>query len=192
MNLEIRKLTPALAEDYARFFDETPHWDGKGDETCYCVTWRNDDTYLGEDHWYPTCAERRARAVQFVQGGKLQGYLAYHEERIVGWCNATADCQKGVDYMRGFWPIEERRADMRVKSIHCFVVAPDMRRQGVATLLTERVCADAAVEGYDFVEAYTTRVYENHGCKGPLEMYMQCGFTVCGERDGNVTVRRAL
>ena len=28
MNIEIRRLTPALAADYARFFDETPHWDG--------------------------------------------------------------------------------------------------------------------------------------------------------------------
>lgn len=25
MNIEIRRLTPGLAEDYARFFDVTPH-----------------------------------------------------------------------------------------------------------------------------------------------------------------------
>ena len=46
MELEIRKLTPDLAQDYARFFDTTPHNDeGKGIK-CYCVTWRNDDTEM--------------------------------------------------------------------------------------------------------------------------------------------------
>jgi hypothetical protein len=41
MNVEIHKLTPELAEDYARFFDETPHND-EFKRKCYCVSWRAD------------------------------------------------------------------------------------------------------------------------------------------------------
>jgi len=153
MDIEIRKLIPELAEDYAQFFDITPHDDHttKEELPCYCVTWRNDDTYVGDDHWYPTREERRERAIQFVKDGKLQGYLAYHGSKIIGWCNATADCQSGVNYLRDFYQIEEYSVDIKVKSIFCFVIAPEMQRKGVATLMVNRICKDAALEGFDFV-----------------------------------------
>lgn len=77
MDLEIRRLTPDLAEDYAHFFDVTPHNENGDGIKCYCVTWRSDDSYVGDgDHWFPTCEERRARAIQFVKEGSLRGYLA--------------------------------------------------------------------------------------------------------------------
>lgn len=78
MNIEIRKLTPDFAEDYARFFDVTPH-DVRSDKDnaelpCYCVTWRSDDSYVGNgDHWYPTreeivksCTALKLGAVHFI------------------------------------------------------------------------------------------------------------------------------
>ncbi len=39
MNIEIRKLTSDLAEDYVRFFDMTPHSEKANDDECkcYCV-----------------------------------------------------------------------------------------------------------------------------------------------------------
>ena len=80
MNIKIRKLTPDLAEDYARFFDTTPHDDktDKDELPCYCVTWRSDASYERDNHhWFPTRGERRERAIHFVKTGSLQGYLAY-------------------------------------------------------------------------------------------------------------------
>jgi len=194
LEIIIKKLTPDLAEDYAHFFEVTPHDDHtvKDELPCYCVTWRNDDTYVGNDHWYPTREERRERAIQFIKDGKLQGYLAYHGERVVGWCNATADCKLGVEHLRGYYPIEEYRADVRVKSIFCFMIAPDMHRKGVATRLVERVCNDAAVDGYDFVEAYPKAEYTSVDFVGPLALYEKCGFEKCAEKDGNIVVRMDL
>ncbi len=115
-------MTPDLAEAYVHFFDTTPHNDEGDGVKCYCVTWRSDDSYVGNDHWYPSREERREHAMQFVRDGSLQGYLAYRGNRIVGWCNATADCQLGVNYLRSYWPIEEYNAYIKVKSIFCFVV----------------------------------------------------------------------
>ena len=195
MNIEIRKLTPDLAEEYAHFFDITPHDVNIDEHKCYCVTWRSDDSYVGDgDHWYPTREERRNRAIQFVKNGSLQGYLAYLGDEIVGWCNANADCQGGVNHLRSYFPIEEYRADIKVKSIFCFVIAPKVQRMGVATQLLERVCQDAAADGFDFVEGYVNREFTNtaHEFRGPLAMYEKCGFRICAERDGRVVVRKAL
>lgn len=194
MDIEIRKLAPDLAEDYANFFDVTPHDVNVDENKCYCVTWRSDDSYVGDDHWYPTRAERRARAIQFVKAGSLQGYFAYCGDEIVGWCNATGDCQGGVRYLSAYWPIEEPRADIKVKSVFCFVIAPQLQRQGIATQLLERVCKDAADDGYDFVEAYVNKEFIDtiHDFRGPLSMYEKCGFSRCAEREGKVVVRKAL
>ncbi|HOP11303.1 MAG TPA: GNAT family N-acetyltransferase [Oscillospiraceae bacterium] len=161
---------------------------------CYCVTWRNDDSYVGNDHWYPTEEERRAHAIQFVKAGSIQGYLAYHGDEIVGWCNATGNCLRGVNYLRAYWPIEESHENIRVKSIFCFMIAPNMQRQGIATQLTERICNDAAADGFEFVEAYAYKESggSDHEFGGPLAMYEKCGFYQCGERDGRVVMRKAL
>lgn len=194
MNIEIRRLTPDLAEDYARFFDVTPHDVNIDERKCYCVIWRNDDTYVGDDHWYPSREERRDHAIQFVKAGSLQGYLAYCGDEIVGWCNANADCQLGVNYLRSYWPIEEYCADIKVKSIFCFVIAPKMQRKGIATQFVERICKDAADDGFDFVEAYVNKEFIDtaHDFRGPLAMYEKCGFYKSAEREGRVVVRKAL
>lgn len=194
MDIEIRKLTPDLAQAYVHFFDVTPHDVNIDEQKCYCVTWRSDDSYTGHgDHWFPTREERRERALQFVRSGSLQGYLAFRGGQIVGWCNANAECQLCIQYLRSFWPIEEYPAHVKVKSIFCFLIAPQMQRKGIATQLLERVCKDAAEEGFDFVEAYVHKdfVETDHDFRGPLSMYLKCGFTPYAERDGKITVRKA-
>jgi len=195
MKIEIKKLTPDLAEDYAHFFDVTPHDVNIDEQKCYCVTWRSDDSYAhGEAHWFPTREERRIRAIQFVRTGSLQGYLAYHGDKIVGWCNANADCQGCVNYLRSFWPIEIYSDRIKIKSIFCHMIAPEMQRKGIATRLVERVCQDAADEGLDYVEAYINKEFNeaDRDFKGPLAMYKKCGFAVYAERDGKVVVRKTL
>lgn len=194
MEIEIRRLTPGLAEEYARFFDTTSHNDEGNGEKCYCVTWRRDDSYVGDDHWYPTPEERRARAIGFIKDGSLQGYLAYLGDRIIGWCSATAECSLGVNYLRSFWSIEEYREDINVMSVFCFMIAPRMQRKGVATQLLERVIKDASDDGFDYVEAYIDKVVSDAGCdfRGPLKLYEKCGFSIYAEKDGKAVVRKAL
>lgn len=194
MNIVIKKLTPDLAEDYAHFFDVTPHDVNIDEQKCYCVAWRSDDSYENGNHWFPTREERRTRAIEFVRTGSLQGYLAYHGDEIVGWCNANADCQGCVNYLRSYWPIEEYPESIKVKSVFCFMIAPEMQRKGIATQLVERVCKDAADDGFDYVEAYINKEFieTDHDFMGPLAMYEKCGFDIYTERGGKVVVRKAL
>jgi GNAT superfamily N-acetyltransferase len=193
MDIKIIKLTSNHADEYARFFDVTPHWDNMDAVPCYCVSWRSDKTYAnGEAYWFPTREERRERAIGYIKSGDIQGYLAYYGDRVIGWCSANAECQIGLDHLRAYWPIDDYNADVKVKSVFCFMVAPDMQGMGVATKLLERVCEDAAAEGYDYVEAYANKTNAEHCFRGPLEMYLKCGFEICAERDGRVVVRKAL
>ena len=101
--------------------------------------------------------ERRAYALRYVKGNNIQGYLAYSGDRVVGWCNANtkADCLKCASWRRFMKhvPIEEPDSGIKVKSVFCFVIAPDMKRKGIATLMRERVCKDAIKEGFDFGNA---------------------------------------
>ena len=196
MNIEIRKLTPNLVEDYVRFFDTTSHADNKDEHKCYCVWWCNDD-YEGKD-FTSSIEVRRRYAIQYVKGNNIQGYLAYCDDEVVGWCNANtkADCLKCYCWRRfmGSVSTEESNPDIKVKSVFCFAIAPEMRRMGIAKLFLERVCQDAAQDGFDFVEAYPNKEFINEAedFMGPVQVYMKSGFTVHYETDRQFVMRKYL
>lgn len=195
MTIEIRRLTPDLAEDYIHFFDVTPHDDNVAGNKCYCACWSNDEC---ADKDFSIEKNRRNYALQYVKGNNIQGYLAYCDEKIVGWCNANtkADCQKCISWQRfmSYVPLEEPGSGIKVKSIFCFVIAPDMKRQGIATRLLERVCKDAAQDGFDFVEAYPYKEssYQSSDFGGHYEMYKKAGFPALLEAEQGLVVRKQL
>jgi GNAT superfamily N-acetyltransferase len=196
MNIEIRRLTPGLVGDYVSFFDTTPHADSRDEHRCYCVWWCNDDCE-GKD-FTSSIEVRRDYAIQYVKGNNIQGYLAYCDRKVVGWCNANtkADCLRCYCWRRfmGFVSTEESAADTKVKSVFCFAIAPEMRRKGIAGLLLERVCQDAAEDGFDAVEAYPKKAFtsEAEDFVGPAEVYRRSGFTVHYETARQLVMRKQL
>ena len=195
MSIAIRKLIPELAEDYVHFFDTTPHDDNVIEHKCYCVCWCNDD-YKGKD--FSTAEKRRKCALKYVKGNNIQGYLAYSGDTVVGWCNANtkSDCLK-CDSWRKFMdyvPLDESNTGIKVKSIFCFMIAPEMKRKGIATLLLERVCKDAVQEGFDFAEAYPYKEhsYQSSDFGGHFEMYKKSGFHVSLDTDQGLVMRKQL
>ena len=195
MDIEIRKLTPALLEDYLHFFDTTPHADNIAEHRCYCVWWCSDDSE-GKD--FLPLEKRRNYAIQYVKGGNIQGYLAYCDGAVVGWCNANtkSDCLQCYCWRRfmGSIPAEESSQGVKVKSIFCFAIAPEMKRRGVAKRLLERVCQDAAQDGFDLVEGYANKEFVNDAedFMGPAQLYRQSGFTVYAETEQKLVMRKRL
>ena len=194
MNVEIRKLTPDLAEEYVHFFDVTPHDYNVDEHKCYCVCWCSEDS---EGRDFSTREKRRACALKYVKENVLQGYLAYYDNKVVGWCNANtkSDCLKCAAWRRNMSsiPTEELVPDLKVKSVFCFVIAPEMKRKGIATQLLKRVCHDAAQDGFDFVEAYPNKEFVSDvDFTGPVEMYKKCGFTKYMKREDIIVMRKAL
>ena len=196
MDIEIRRLAPDLAEDYVLFFDTTPHGTGKDEHKCYCVWWCNDD-YAGKD-LASSSEKRRDCAIEYVKNGNIQGYLAYSDDEVVGWCNANTkmDCLKCYCWRRfmGNIPTEESTPAIKVKSVFCFAIAPKMQRKGIASKLLERVCQDAAIDGFDFVEAYPNKEFvdEAEDYMGPAALFQKHGFAVHHETEQKLVMRKQL
>ena len=195
MNIEIKKLTPELACDYIRFFDTTSHSTGKNEHKCYCVCWCSDNHRERKD--FKTAEDRRKLAAEYVKNGDIQGYLAYYDNKVVGWCNANtkSDCLNCISWLMFMKnvPTGESEPEIKVKSIFCFAVAPDMKRKGIASRLLERVVQDAGEDGFDFVEAYPkSNMKETDNFEGPMRMYEKAGFEVVEELEEIVVVRKRL
>jgi Acetyltransferases len=198
MNIEIRKLTPDLVEDYLTFFDTTPH-NEKYKVKCYCVYWCNEEY---DDKNFSSKKSRRDYAIKCVRESNIQGYLAYYDGKAVGWCNANTktDCLnckgwRGMNGPRkGFLPTDESTPEIKTKSVFCFAVAPELRRQSIASQLLARVCQDALDDGFDFVEAYPDKEIsaKSEDFAGYTEMYEKSGFTVYHETNRKIVMRKAL
>lgn len=191
MEIEIKRLTPDLAYDYVNFFDTTPHDDNIDEHKCYCVCWVSDD-YEGKD--FSTAEKRRKQAIEYIRSGHLQGYLAYHEGKVVGWCNANtrSDCTKCVSwrYFMDYVPLDH----LKVKSVFCFTISPEMKRKGIATALLNRVCQDAKDDGFDVVEAYPYKKnsYQSSDFGGYILMYQKCGFELYKDTSKGPIMRKYL
>ncbi|HEY8364938.1 MAG TPA: GNAT family N-acetyltransferase [Haloplasmataceae bacterium] len=124
-------------------------------------------------------------------------YLAYYDDKVVGWCNANAklDCLHCIGWrIMDYVPIDELENKIKTKSIFCFMIAKEMQRKGIATLLLERVCQDALNEGFDYVEAYPYKANSYHSSDfgGYVKMYEKFGFQIIKETDKGIVMRKKL
>ena len=183
----VRRLEPALLADFLAFFDGDAFADNPKWRFCYCQ-------FLHVDHAQVRWSERsealnRHAACARIPAGRMQGWLAYREGRVVGWCNAAPR------------PLYEALADEpepeadRIGTIACFVVAKAQRRSGVARALLNAACDGFRAQGLAVAEAMPYEVAsgeaENH--HGPLAMYLAAGFQIHRrDDDGRAIVRRTL
>ena len=173
MELRIERLTTDIINDFFCFFENAAFTDHEEWANCYCL-----EPHIGyaDDEGFRDRAARRAKAAELIESGAMQGYLAYHGDEVVGWCNAndkmnfpiingddafrTLDCGAGV-----------------IKSVYCFDIAPEWRGRQMSSLILDRVCEDAKRDGYSYIECYpftdTTEQYQYHGTKG---LYVRHGF----------------
>lgn len=196
MNLKIKKLMPEMVNEYLHFFDNTPHDDGKPENICYCINWCAENDYNRVDD--PQRTERKYLAQEYIKRGTLQGYLAFMNGEIVGWVNVNTkhECSACYGYTHYLTDINELpyQKNEKVKSIFCFVIAPSMKRKGIATKLIEFICQDASRDGYDFVEAYPYKQNDNEYLYyvGLTSLYEKCGFTTYMETKSRYIMRKKL
>jgi GNAT superfamily N-acetyltransferase len=194
MNIEIKKLTSELTEDYLHFFDVTPHDDDVPGSKCYCVCWCGADHRIVTD--FSSQEKRRELARQYVKDGIIKGYLAYQGNKVIGWCNANtkSECLHCTSWLRFMQSVDVDDTNLKIKSVFCFVIVPDMQRKGIATRLLCRVCEDAAADGFDVVESYPNKAFVSttRDFMGPVEMYKKLGFTAIREVNDITVMRKVL
>lgn len=198
MDITIKKLSLNLIDDYLDFFDNRAFTDNKGWSLCYCTFYHwNDkvDKECTEDMNAGGMKYTRNYAIKLIREGTLQGYLAYVDGVVVGWCNANAKSNlESLDITKRPELWDENDTGEKIKSVVCYTIAPDFRRKGIATQMLEMVCADAKEEGYTLVEAYPGKSVENihRNYHGPFPLYEKCGFSLFKDLEKESIVRKYL
>lgn len=210
MDLAIKALTPDLIEDYFDFFDHRAFEDGSPYYPCYCNAFNLNRDQIkqlfvraelngrGQAGWKKAL---RDSAWQMVSDGMIQGYLAFDQGFAVGWCNANDRLnyyRVGEFNLDSSIPDDTTPADCPgkglIKSIVCFEISPAYRGMGIAGKLLERVCSDAAAEGYSFAEAYPEDEKQDSALSftGPYRLYKKAGFIEWNRNGSMIIMRKAL
>ena len=197
-NLEIKKLTPELLDDFLYFFENVAHTDNKEWDRCYCTNYcAAHNNLVTKRKNFADPDVRKPYAIEYVNSGLMQGYLAYIDGKVIGWCNANNrnDCLHCFGWKNHIATKEiNRKTKEKIKSVFCFAVAPDCRGKGVAQALLERVIEDAKQDGYEYIEAYPnkeeTDIYFNY--VGPMGLYKKLGFELFTETKWRAVLRKKL
>lgn len=90
--------------------------------------------------------------------------------------------------------LPEDEENLKIKSIYCYVISPDMKRKAITTSLLKKVCEDAKEEGFDYVEAYPYIDIGNLSSDfgGYLEMYLKEEFFIHIENEKGIVVRKKI
>lgn len=181
MELVIKPLSPGLADEYLKFFDDTAFSDNPGWAGCYCCFY-----HIPSPEWERrTSAQNREYAREAIQSGGMSGYLACLGGEAVGWVNAGP--------RKRYARLGKEDSPDNACSIVCFTIAPSLRGKGIATRLLKAV-VEGAKGKYDYIEAYPLKgeqscAFHYHG---PLDMYLKAGFEIAEEKSEHYVVRRKV
>ncbi len=185
----VQPVTEDRIDDWLGFFDHdafagNPDW-----ASCYCLEPHAPATpEMPERYW----RDSRAMMIDRIGTGGTHGYLAYVDERPAGWVNASLRSDYGLYRL-----VDPDGPDPgSVIGVSCFVIAPPLRRHGIASELLDRVISDALARGAAWVEGYPINDPEegaastNH-FRGLRSMYDARGFDPVEVRERDTIMRRA-
>ena len=182
-DVTVRAISPDQHEAVMHYFDMVAYADNPNWSKCYCAE------RLVDDYESRTKQQNRTFRSELILSAKANGLVAYRLGRVVGWCHAAPKNE--------LLNVEGEK-DPHVGAIVCFVVAPDQRRQGVATTLLETALEHLRKRGMTAAEAYpvlgeidATR-WTKINYVGPLSMYVKAGFEVAEKHDDYAVVRMPL
>ncbi|MEK6206461.1 MAG: GNAT family N-acetyltransferase [Chloroflexota bacterium] len=182
-DVAIRQVSPDQHDAVMHYFDMVAYADNPSWSKCYCMA------RLADNYDERTKAQNRASRSELLHSAKANGLVAYRLGRVVGWCHAAPKSEL-VDVPG------DRVAD--VGAIVCFVVAPDQRRQGIATQLLDAALDYLRSRGMKTAEAYpwlgevdpARWIWSQY--VGPLSMYVKAGFEIAAKQTDFCIVRKEL
>ena len=182
-DVTIRPVTPDQHDAVMHYFDLVAYADNPNWSRCFCME------RLVDDYESRTKEENRASRSELIRSAKANGLVAYRLGRVVGWCHAAPKSE--LLNVPG-------DPDPKLGAIVCFVVAPDQRRQGIATQLLDTALENLRKRGMTAAEAYP-RLGEIDPARwvwiqyaGPLSMYVKAGFEIVSREPDFCIVRRSL
>ncbi|MFX1568608.1 MAG: GNAT family N-acetyltransferase [Promethearchaeota archaeon] len=185
-DIKIRALSPDTLEDFLYYFDNIAFSDNPDWATCYCHFYH----FPGKPKQFfkRTAEENRNSSEKLILSRKMNGYLVYIDEKPVGWCNVNSK----ENYAK--IPFKEK-AQNKIASLICFVVAPSYRKQGIARSLLRHACSDTKDNGYKIFEVYPRKgekLSDAHSYRGPVSLYLSEGFSIYKEFKDYYVMRKIL
>lgn len=179
--LDVRRLTPNLESAFLALHD-----DANGAGWCRCVAW-----------WVPTwegwgdrtAAENLALRRALWSRGEHDGFLAFADERLVGWVQVGPR-----DRLRKLVTQLERPPDDAAWAVSCVLVAPDLRGHGVAAALLDGALEALQRDCVVRIEAYPRSgpTESDDAWTGPERLYAQAGFQLVRRGEQRSVVRLEL
>lgn len=195
MDIKVCRFTKEMVDDYIDYFENRAFSDGNNQQGCYCVWHHWTEKHEKERSLMPENERpyrKRNYAKELIEDGTLNGFVAIHENQIVGFCNA--------DLKDNYFRLSKENAPYswngvnekdKILSIVCFTVQPDMRRKGIAKALLAEATRYASENGYDYVEGYPTDgIFSISDCGGSVDMYKDQGFDIIKISDGVIARKR--
>ncbi len=183
--ITIHPVTKDSIDDWLHFFDHDGFTDNPAWASCYCLEPHIPPT--DENHGRPW-REKRSIMIDRLSKGETYGYLAYVDNKPVGWVNASLRS----DYKMFQQVDPDGPEPASVIGISCFVIAPPYRRHGVASALLDHVIEEAATRGALWIEGYPRNEPEKNDAahfRGPQSMYAKRGFKPVLDRERDTVMR---
>ena len=181
-DLDIRPVSPDQHDAVLRYFDLVAYADNPSWSDCYCMA------RLTPDHESRTRDQNRASRSELIRSARANGLVAYRLGRVVGWCHAAPKNE--------LLSVPEGSVGEAVGAIVCFVVAPDARRQGIATALLGAAVEHLRERGMTAAEASPRTADAGAAPQalyvGPKAMYLRAGFEPVREFADFTVVRKSL
>lgn len=183
MEYTIKPLDSELALTFIEYlgsldFSHASHW-----ATCFCRFYQ---TNCSMEEWQNrTGLENSKEAIEQIKSGNMRGYLAFHGDKCIGWCNANNINQ----YIRIEKDVRHIVNGQKVGCIICFVIHQDYRKQGVARLLLNQAVEAFRMQGFDAVLALPVDIKGEPEklYRGTINMYQELGFKEV-ERHDNLSI----
>jgi len=181
-NIRIKRLEKEQVDDYLAFFDRI----SAGPLVCYCTHFHRTAEEVDASLRPSVKGEQALRAYwreegrRFVLEGRIQGYLVYRDQEVIGWCQAKD--KTGYRYLGANIPPATEKAG-EVIGIACLVIQEEHRGQGIASVLMEYIANDARNRGYQRLEAYPGRCLYGKEFEDTVRFYEKQGFATVVQRE---------
>jgi len=189
MKLEIKPLKIELLDDFLYYFDNIGFADNPDWSVCYCHFYH----FAGNIKEWETRTgdENRNASIRLIRSGKMHGFLAYLDNKPIGWCNVNSRENFAKNLYEDNSPDSQK---MKIAGIVCFLISPTHRKQGIARKLLKHAISHYKDQGYDYIESYPRvgELSDAHSYRGPLSLYESEGFTIYKKLKNFNVMRRSL
>jgi len=171
MTYKVVPLSKDNKEDLFRLFEENSYVHQREWKSCYCRFYHTSCTM---HHWMSKSAEsNKTEAIEAIDAQKMHGFLAYDQDRCIGWLNAGSI----LSYPRIHKSIIPEYLNDRVALTICYVVADDFIGKKVASALLDTAIETLKTKEFEMMMAIPVENPINEkSYRGFKQMYLNRGY----------------